>query len=322
MDNYFSFVENNTNLTEETATFCKALSPRRTDILHKAITDAENGKTKFLEIARKQRADNFKIQQNLDVYTDYVLNSDEKISLRIYKPKNKNPKFIILYLHGGGWVLGSADSCGRICSDLALELNSVVIAVEYRLSPEFKFPIPLEDCVLAVEWAIKTFPNKKLFISGDSAGGNLALATTIKLLKESKKISGLALFYPVATQEECVEDASWQNFGKGFALDSKLMTTFTQAYLRSPEDIINTYASPILHNNFSDFPPTIIIASGKDILHDQCIRLAKKISQTNKFLRLVDIKMATHIYATMDGMDKSYKIGFTEVKNFFAKIGC
>ena len=131
---------------------------------------------------------------------------------------------------------------------------------------------------------------------------------------------GIALFYPVVDNSNCRNDISWQKFGKGFALDSHLMDAFTNAYIENPNDKNHLFASPIFRNTFADFPPTLIVASGCDILHDQVERFAKKMMLTNAQTRFVNIEQAMHIYMTMDEMEKSYSIGFAELKNFLNQI--
>ena len=323
---YFKSVSYNDDLNQEKSEFLATLSPRRSDILCKAIADAMQGKTRFLEIARKQRMVEIEIPNDIKV-SDIVIHAYKKnISTRLYLPKNSTPTSALLYLHGGGWVIGSPDSCGRICVDICKKLNCAVLTPDYSLAPEVKFPKQVFECADTFLWLAESaekfgYPKDKIFICGDSAGGNLAISTTIKLLNDKQTLpSGIALFYPVVDNTNCSNDTSWQKFGKGYALDSHLMDAFTNAYIENPNDKNNVLASPIFKNTFADFPPTLIVASGCDILHDQVERFAKKMMQTNILTRFVDINQAMHIYMTMDGMEKSYALGFAELENFLNKI--
>lgn len=325
-NDYFISISYNDDLSQEKSEFLATLSPRRSDILCKAITDAMQGKTRFLEIARKQRMVKIEIPDGIKV-VDVAINANNKnISARLYLPKNTTPTSALLYLHGGGWVIGSPDSCGRICVDICKNLNCVVLAPDYSLAPEIKFPAQVFESVDTFLWMAENaekfgYPKDKIFICGDSAGGNLAISATIKLLDEEQNLPcGIALFYPVVDNSNCSNDISWQKFGKGFALDSHLMDAFTNAYIENPNDKNHLLVSPIFRNTFADFPPTLIVASGCDILHDQVERFAKKMMLTNAQTRFVNIEQAMHIYMTMDGMEKSYSIGFAELKNFLNHI--
>lgn len=325
-DNYFTTVSYSDDLSQEKSEFLSTLSPRRSDILCKAISDAMQGKTRFLDIARKQRMVDVQIPDSIK-YIDIEIEATEKpIPARLYLPKNAKPKRALLYLHGGGWVIGSPDSCGRICIDICEHLNCAVLAPDYSLAPEIKFPTQIFESTNAYLWLLENaekfgYCKDNIFLCGDSAGGNLVASTMIKLLEDNiNSPRGLIMFYPVADNTDCTKDTSWQKYGKGFALDSHLMDAFTNAYIEKAEYKKNVWASPILRETFVDFPPTLIIASGCDILHDQVERFAKKIAETNAMIRFVDIEQAMHLYITMDGMDKSYSIAFAEIENFVKRI--
>ncbi len=319
---YFSFVLRDDDLSNEVSSFLKTLSSQRGNILCRAMAEAQCGKTRFLELARKQRATPTNTEINA-ITSNIEING---IATRLYLPKENSPQRALLYLHGGGWVIGSPDSCENICADLCERLNCAVFALDYSLAPETKFPTPIKECAdafleiieRAKEWNIAT---DKIFICGDSSGGNLALATTIELIDRNATLpAALALFYPVTNILDYREDNSWKEFADCKALESKVMESFIDCYINCDSDRNSPLASPILRDNFSDFPPTLIVTSGRDILHDQCEKFAKKFAQTNNKIRYVEIQNATHIYATMEGMDKSYSIGLEEVENFIRQF--
>ncbi len=325
-EKYFSFVSRNDELSEEVSSFLKTLSSQRGKILCKAMSEAMAGKTRFLQLTRKQRTLNTNYKINVDTRDIKIKSQLKTISTRLYLPSETIPNRVLLYLHGGGWVIGSPDSCEKICANLCEHLNCAVFAFDYSLAPETKFPEPIQECTdaflemieIAKQWNIS---NDKIFICGDSSGGNLALATIIKLLETKRAIpSAIALFYPVTNISDYNQDDSWKNFGDCKALESDVMESFIKCYINDDSDRLSSLASPILHDDFSDFPPTLIISSGRDILHDQCKNFAKKFRQTNPNIRYVELQNATHIYATMDGMDMSYSIGLSEVENFIKRF--
>lgn len=321
-DNYFTSISYSDDLSQEKSDFLVTLSPRRSEILCKAIADAMQGKTRFLEIARKQRAEEVEIPDCVKIIDTFIKANNKEIPTRLYLPKDTQPTSALLYLHGGGWVIGSPDSCGKICVDICAELNCIVVAPDYNLAPEYKFPTQVLESKDVYLWMLENaqkfgFSQDRIFLCGDSAGANLVASCVIKLIDENYQLPcGIIMFYPVADNRNCTQDTSWQKFGKGYALDSNLMEAFTNAYIENDIDKQNVLASPILRESFADFPPTLIIASGCDILHDQVERFAQKIAQTNSQTRYVYIKEAMHIYMTMAGLENAYKIGFNELKNF------
>lgn len=136
----------------------------------------------------------------------YADNVDTRMiaeNMRIYEPKGSRDRLlpVLLYLHGGGWTFGSINSCGRFCNAMAASGAVRVVALDYRLAPEFPFPDGLNDCVRAVEYLAKhagelRIDSSRITLGGDSSGGNLALATALTEACRGK-IESLLLFYPV-----------------------------------------------------------------------------------------------------------------------------
>ncbi len=328
--NYFTFVRRHCRLKGETDSFLKKLPERRTKILCKAIDEAEAGNCRFLRLARAQRA------AAAPFRTDVPLKiSDLKIStqpgktgvrVRVYEPESGKSGKALLYMHGGGWTIGGVESCQRFCADCAAGGNCTVISIDYSLAPEAKFPIPVMECSEVFEYVSKNaalfgISEEKITLAGDSAGGNIALAAAIRLLERKKtQPCALVLFYPVTTLVPKRNEGSWKKFGRGFALDSELMDAFSRAYLEKPSQAFSQYASPLMYDRLGELPPTLLIASGKDILHDQSESLAKSMSAAGAKIRYVDIREATHIYITMEGMEKSYSTALRETLSFLEKF--
>ena len=137
---------------------------------------------------------------------------------------------LLLYLHGGGWCFGSINSCARFCASLALEADCCVAALNYRLAPSHPFPAPLTDCQQAFaylkrhaeEWGCDS---TQVSIGGDSAGGNLALATALSVPGVCK----VTPIYPV-TKLFTVPSTSWLTYSKGYGNDAELLEAFNEAY--------------------------------------------------------------------------------------------
>ena len=199
-----------------------------------------------------------------------ILGRHGPINVRLFSPKKEGPLPVIVYLHRGGWVYGSIQESEMICRRLANETGAIVAAVEYRLSPEHKFPIPLEDCYDATQWIAKNAasflgdPNK-VILCGESAGGNLAAAVALMALKAKQfTIAGQLLIYPILTSD--LEQKHYDNSPDKSLLSYGNMQFFWSMYLSSPEDGINPLASPLKNTNFAGSPPCFIITAEHDAL--------------------------------------------------------
>lgn len=185
-----------------------------------------------------------------------------------FKPSaRKRP--LLLYLHGGGWCFGSINSCARFCAALALEGDCCVAALNYRLAPAHRFPAPLHDCQQALaylkqhaaQWGCDS---SLVSVGGDSAGGNLALATAMTVPGVCKVIP----IYPV-TKLYTVPSASWRQYATGYGNDAELLEAFNEAY--AGREARNPLASVGLASDsaLQALPPVLIISAGHDILFDQ-----------------------------------------------------
>lgn len=193
-----------------------------------------------------------------------------EITVRIYTPKGEGPFPLFVYYHGGGWVIGNLETSDAGCRLLAEKTGRVVVSVDYRLAPEFKFPIPVEDSYTALCWAHKNAAELNaladdIVVGGDSAGGNLSIVMSIISQERSgPKITAQALIYPATNFD--FTTPSYEKFGDGYGLDKDLMIWFGEYYVNSEEDYKNVYASPLLYEDVSALPPAIIVAAENDVL--------------------------------------------------------
>ena len=135
---------------------------------------------------------------------------------------------LLLYFHGGGWTIGSINSCSRFCSEMTHH-GVAVLAVDYRLAPEYPYPAGLYDCISAAEIAADSLERWRcngIVVGGDSSGGNLAIATALSF--PANMFDGVVAFYTV-TKSNPHKYPSWQKYGHGFGLDSDLMEDISAA---------------------------------------------------------------------------------------------
>ena len=191
--------------------------------------------------------------------------------LRLYDARaERGPGTVLLFIHGGGWVIGDLDTHEPFCIDLALELDLPVIAVDYRLAPEHPFPAALEDSLVAARW-IASSPVELgrqatgLMVAGDSAGGNLAAVISAAFRDEPAAVPIAAqwLIYPAA--DPGVRYPSYDQLCDGFMLTKPSMNWFEDSYAGPKKD---WRYSPLLAGTH-DLPPTFVLTASLDPLRDQ-----------------------------------------------------
>lgn len=208
-----------------------------------------------------------------------------QIPVRIYRPDTPGPHRLMVYFHGGGWVICSLDTHDSTCRSLCNEADCVVVSVGYRLSPEAKFPEPLEDCYHATQWAVENAASlsadaSKLIVAGDSAGGNLSAAVAlmardrIRKGKPAPDIACHVAIYPVTHHNFNTE--SYTQNAKGLYLESESMRWFWDQYLSNDADGQHVYASPLLAD-LDGLPPTLVITAEYDPLRDEGEAFAEKL---------------------------------------------
>jgi acetyl esterase/lipase len=210
--------------------------------------------------------------------------TDRKIHLRIYDPGVRSkPSPALVFVHGGGWTVGSVDDFDSSIRRLANSTGLLVAAMDYRLAPENPFPAGLNDVLATVTWikengeSIGIDPNR-IALGGDSAGANLALASAIALRNEGQEnaLRALYLLYGLYTPDKNTE--SMQLFGNGeYGITTTQFQWVMNLTFQEPEDWSNPLAFPLLDNLTGRLPPMYIGAMGLDPLRDDSILLAEKL---------------------------------------------
>lgn len=206
------------------------------------------------------------------------------IKVRIYTPEGKGPFPLIVFYHGGGWCIGSLNGYDGICAIITNRVPAIVLSVDYRLAPENGFPAAIDDCYLALKYAANTASAlnadpDRVVVMGDSAGGNLAAAVSIRSKNEDGPcIAFQILVYP-ATNLLHLSTDSYSLFGKGYDLDSEMIEMFRAHYLPDKKDRENPYASPALARSLKGLPPTLLIAAELDPLRDDGKLFAGKLKK-------------------------------------------
>ncbi|HXN85986.1 MAG TPA: alpha/beta hydrolase [Candidatus Binataceae bacterium] len=195
-----------------------------------------------------------------------------QIPVRIYTPAGAGPFPILMFIHGGGFVICDLDSHDAACRSLTNQANCVTVSIDYRLAPEHKFPAAVEDCYAAANWVSEHAKElngdpKRLAVGGDSAGGNLSAVISMMARDSGKpKICFQLLVYPATDAHR--NTASHRNFTNYF-LTKEMIDYFMGHYLRGKEDLDDPRMSIALAKNFKGLPPAHIITAEFDPLRDE-----------------------------------------------------
>lgn len=208
---------------------------------------------------------------------------DAEINVRVYTPEGQGPFPLFVYYHGGGWVLGDLETSDLSCQLFANLTGRIVVSVDYRLAPENKFPVPVEDSYEALKWVSENASAingdaSDLAVGGDSAGGNLA--TVVSLISKEQlgpAISAQVLIYPVTSFS--FDTNSYQEFQKGFGLDRDLMKWFANHYIQNEKEKHNKYAAPLMADDLRDLPKAFIITVENDVLRDEGMAYAMRLKE-------------------------------------------
>lgn len=221
-----------------------------------------------------------------------------QITVRNYEPVDGDYEATILYIHGGGWVINSIETSHASCLEIVKKTSYRVVSVDYRLAPEYKFPIPLYDCHDAFLW-LRADEEKRgqkgapIFVAGDSAGGNLASAVT--QLPYGDEIAGQILLYPVASLT--YDSPSYEQFGRGFGLDKSVMEWFGEHYVSSELERFDGKIH-LLNAKIEYAPPSFVVVAEYDVLRDEGIAYAEKLALVNGQSQLVIKGGLVHSYFT------------------------
>ena len=232
-----------------------------------------------------------------------------EIRARVLTPQG-TAQSVMVYYHGGGWVVGNIDDYDLVGRHLAEKCNAIVVMVDYRKSPEHKYPVPMQDCYAALNWVEA---NRKkigadklpLIVAGDSAGGNLSAVMAQKTVAENgPKIDLQVLVYPVTDGR--MQSESFTAEDKQLFLNAELMTHFWEQYC-DPAQRENADASPLLTDDVSTVAPAIVLTAEFDILVDEGKAYADKLAAADK---LVAYKCFAQQMHTFFAMPDALPVGF------------
>jgi acetyl esterase len=224
-------------------------------------------------------------QRSLDAVSEILVpGAAGLLPTRVYHPRAGHLLPLLVFFHGGGWALGDVEASDLPCRALALAPRCVVASVQYRLSPETKFPGPAEDCFSATRWLSEHASDigadrRATIVAGESAGGNLAAAVALMARDRNGPTIGCQLLiYPVLAPARNSKFRSYTDNAEGFLITRSDMEWFWDLYLSSPADENNPYASPLLAPDLTRLPAAMIVVAEFDPLCDEALAFAKRLN--------------------------------------------
>ena len=291
------------NLNTQTEEFILALEAQNNKPLYKLTpTQARE----FLQNLQKESYKEIPADvKDITIFTDIA----GDVNRRVVRPKGNEEKLpAILYILGGGWVIGDKNCFDMLIRKIAIHTNSVVFFPEYSLSPEEKFPKALEQIYAVSQYIYEeheefNIDKNRIAIAGDSVGGNMATATAIKIKNDGgANLLFQCLFYPVTNAD--MDTHSYDQFRDGPWLTKKAMEWFFDAYVPDKTIRDDIYISPLQadESELAGLPPTLIITAENDVLRDEGEAYARKLDSANVDVLNVRINGTIHDFLMLNAL--------------------
>lgn len=204
-------------------------------------------------------------------------------ALRVYGGSNSS---VIIFFHGGGWVAGSINTHDDFCRYLSKYTRSNIVSVDYALSPEHKYPAAIQQSDKIIDWAINKYPDRSIFLAGDSAGGNIALHLAATS-KQSAKLAGLVMFYPAL--DPSLNTKSMRELGHGHFVTVDLGKDLWKLYLGKER-----YVWPLSDKTLIKLPPTLVIEGDKDMFYSESLAVVERLQALGKPAEFISYPYMLH----------------------------
>lgn len=257
-----------------------------------------------------------------------IYNEGYEVPVRVYLPREKETDGlpVMLFFHGGGWVTESIDNYERICARMAVATNHIVVSVGYRLAPEYKFPVGLEDCYAVAKelytGKIAGIDPEQITVIGDSAGGNLAAALSLLARDRGEFLpKQQILIYPAlyGDYSDASPYPSVQENGSDYLLTAGKMRDYIELYASSEKDKKNPYFAPLLAEDYKNQPKTLILTAEFDPLRDEGEDYGRKLSEAGNEVEIHRISDALHGYFALGIKYYHVKESFELINEFLRR---
>lgn len=257
-----------------------------------------------------------------------IYNGEYEVPVRVYLPREKETDGlpVMLFFHGGGWVTESIDNYERICARMAVATNHIVVSVGYRLAPEYKFPVGLEDCYAVAKelytGKIAGIDPEQITVIGDSAGGNLAAALSLLARDRGEFLpKRQVLIYPAlyGDYSDASPYPSVRENGSDYLLTAGKMRDYIELYASSEKDKKNPYFAPLLAEDYKNQPKTLILTAEFDPLRDEGEDYGRKLSEAGNEVEIHRISDALHGYFALGIKYYHVKESFELINEFLRR---
>lgn len=234
------------------------------------------------------------------------------VPVRIVRPPDVAGTLpVILYMHGGGWVLGNARTHDRLVRELAVGTGAAVVFVEYDRSPEARYPVAIEQGYATARWIVREgaangLDPDRMAVAGDSVGGCMTAALTLMARDRGDvRFVHQSLYYPVA--DAAMDTGSYEQFAEGYYLTAKAMAWFWDAYAPDVERRAEPYASPLraTDEQLADLPPALVIVDEADVLRDEGEAYAARLRAAGVAVTTVRYDGTTHDFMMLNPLSDS-----------------
>jgi acetyl esterase len=235
------------------------------------------------------------VENIYEISNRFIPGPTADLPIRIYRPTEDMNSPVVVYFHGGGWVLNFLDIYDASLARLANQSGAVIVSVNYQKAPEHPFPIPFDDCYETLLWVMKNAKSlgidiNKIGVAGDSAGGNLAAAVAIKARDNAIALAFQILIYPC--NDRNFDTNSYKEHSTGYGLSTQAMEWFWGQYLQGNHHDTNPYAAPMQAKSFTGLAPAIIMTAEFDPL----------LSDGEKYASLLEKDGVSVLYKVYEGM--------------------
>jgi acetyl esterase len=235
------------------------------------------------------------------------------VRVRIVRPRDAVGTLpVILYMHGGGWVLGNADTHDRLVRELAVGTGAAVVFVEYDRSPETRYPVAIEQGYATAQWIVREgaanqLDANRIAVAGDSVGGNMTAALTLMAQERGDvRFVHQSMYYPVT--DAAMDTGSYEQFAEGYFLTAKMMAWFWDAYEPDVERRLEPFASPLRASDeqLAGLPPAFLIVDEADVLRDEGEAYAARLRAAGTPVTTVRYDGITHDFMMLNALSDTH----------------
>jgi acetyl esterase len=233
--------------------------------------------------------------------------------VRIIRPQGSEGVLpAIIYMHGGGWILGSARTHDRLVRELAVGAGAALLFVEYPNAPEGRYPVAIEQGYATAQWvlangAARRLDSSRIAVAGESVGGNMTAALTLMAKQRGDvRFAHAGIYYPVT--DAAMDTASYDEFAEGYYLTRKAMEWFWDAYIPDPEQRTQITASPkqATTEQLTGLPPTLLLVDEADVLRDEGEAYAAKLREAGVPVTTVRYDGVVHDFMLLNAMSEAH----------------